>query len=137
MMYQSELNIKTKPKSFTEITENISALVKEAKISTGLCNIFIQHTSASLLITENADPDVRSDLENFLSELVPESRHYIHSSEGPDDMPAHIRTVLTETSINIPVTDGRLQLGTWQGIYLWEHRDRGHTRRVVVTIQGD
>ncbi|NNM13091.1 MAG: YjbQ family protein, partial [Gammaproteobacteria bacterium] len=87
--------------------------------------------------TENADPDVRRDLENYFSDLVPESRNYIHDAEGKDDMPAHIRTALTETSINVPVSNARLLLGTWQGIYLWEHRDMGHIRKIVVTVSGD
>lgn len=137
MTFQSEIVIQTTGKSFTEITSQVTQIVRESSISTGLCNVFIQHTSASLLITENADPDVRLDLENYFSELIPESRNYIHSTEGKDDMPAHIRSVLTETSINIPISEGRLMLGTWQGIFLWEHRDRGHMRRVVVTVQGE
>ena len=133
---QAILRIKTQAKSFTEITAKISDLVMQAGVETGLCNVFIQHTSASLLITENADPDVRLDLESYFSDLVPESRKYIHDAEGKDDMPAHIRTALTETSMNIPIIDGRLGLGTWQGVYLWEHRDWGHDRRVVVTVSG-
>lgn len=133
---QAILRIKTQAKSFTEITSKISDLVNQAGIETGLCNVFIQHTSASLLITENADPDVRLDLESYFSDLVPESRKYIHDAEGKDDMPAHIRTALTETSMNIPIIEGRLGLGTWQGVYLWEHRDWGHDRRVVVTVSG-
>ena len=137
MNHQTKLSIKTSAKSFTEITSNVAQAVNDSGISIGLCNVFIQHTSASLLITENADPDVRRDLESYLSDLVPESNHYIHSAEGKDDMPAHIRTVLTETSINIPVTNGQLQLGTWQGIYLWEHRDVGHNRNVIVTVSGE
>ena len=135
-MHQSTLRIKTQAKSFTEITNKISEFVAQSKIRTGLCNVFIQHTSASLLITENADPDVRLDLESYLSDLVPESRKYIHDAEGKDDMPAHIRTALTETSINIPIVGGRLGLGTWQGVYLWEHRDWSHDRQVIVTISG-
>ena len=136
-MFQENLKIKSQAKSFTEITNKISVLVSQSKIETGLCNIFIQHTSASLIITENADPDVRRDLENYFSDLVPESREYIHDAEGKDDMPAHIRTALTETSMNIPIVDGRLGLGTWQGVYLWEHRDCSHERKVVVTISGE
>lgn len=133
---QAILRIKTQAKSFTEITHKILDCVKQSEIKTGLCNIFIQHTSASLIITENADPDVRLDLENYFSDLVPESRKYIHDAEGKDDMPAHIRTALTETSLNIPIIDGRLGLGTWQGVYLWEHRDWEHDRKVVVTVSG-
>ena len=137
MNHQAKLSIKTSAKSFTEITSTVAQVVRDSGVALGLCNVFIQHTSASLLITENADPDVRHDLESYLSDLVPESRHYIHSAEGKDDMPAHIRTVLTETSINIPISNGRLQLGTWQGIYLWEHRDVGHNRNVIVTVSGE
>ena len=137
MTMQSILKIKTQAKSFTEITQKISEIVLESTLKTGMCNVFIQHTSASLIITENADPDVRKDLENYFSDLVPESRKYIHDAEGKDDMPAHIRTALTETSMNIPIIDGRLGLGTWQGVYLWEHRDWGHERLVIVTINGE
>ena len=137
MNHQSKFSIKTSAKSFTEITSNVAQVVRDSDVALGLCNVFIQHTSASLLITENADPDVRRDLESYLSDLVPVSRHYVHSAEGKDDMPAHIRTVLTETSINIPISNGRLQLGTWQGIYLWEHRDVGHHRNVIVTVSGE
>ena len=135
-MHQSILRIKTQAKSFTEITNKISEFVAQSKIRTGLCNVFIQHTSASLLITENADPDVRLDLESYLSDLVPESRKYIHDAEGKDDMPAHIRTALTETSINIPIVVGQLGLGTWQGVYLWEHRDWSHERKIIMTVSG-
>lgn len=137
MIRQSEISISTVAKSFIEISSNVARAVRDSGVALGICNVFIQHTSASLLITENANPDVRRDLESYLSDLVPESRHYIHSAEGKDDMPAHIRTVLTETSINIPITNGRLQLGTWQGIYLWEHRDVGHNRNVIVTVSGE
>lgn len=137
MTMQTFLTIKTQAKSFTEITHKISDLVNQSEIQTGMCNVFIQHTSASLIITENADPDVRRDLENYFSDLVPESRQYIHDAEGKDDMPAHIRTALTETSINIPIIQGRLGLGTWQGVYLWEHRDWSHERKVIVTLSGE
>ncbi len=136
-MHQSILKIKTQAKSFTEITNKISDFVDQSNIQTGFCNIFIQHTSASLIITENADPDVRLDLESYFSELVPESRKYIHDAEGKTDMPAHIRTALTETSINIPIVGGRIGLGTWQGVYLWEHRDWSHERKVILTISGE
>ena len=118
------------------ITPKIEALIAESGIETGLCTIFLRHTSASLLIQENADPDVLRDLANFMAKLVPESAKYIHDTEGPDDMPAHIRTVLTHTSENIPVNQGHLVLGTWQGIYLWEHRQRNHSRELVVHISG-
>lgn len=102
-----------------------------------MCNLFLRHTSASLIIQENADPDVLVDLEQFLSNLVPEGDHYVHSTEGPDDMPAHIRSVLTHTSEQIPVSNGRLLLGTWQGVYIWEHRHQNHQRELVVHVWGD
>jgi secondary thiamine-phosphate synthase enzyme len=112
--------------------------VAESGIKTGLCTIFLRHTSASLIIQENADPDVLKDLANFFAKLVPEDgKSYIHDAEGADDMPAHIRTVLTKTSEQIPIAQGRLLLGTWQGIYLWEHRQHGHYREIVVQIIGD
>lgn len=111
--------------------------VKEAGIKTGLCHLFLRHTSASLVIQENADPDVLRDLENCFAKLVPEGNYYIHDAEGPDDMPAHIRTALTHTSEQIPIANGRLVLGTWQGVYIWEHRDRSHSRELVVHIMGE
>ena len=111
-------------------------MVRASGVTTGLCTVFLRHTSASLIIQENADPDVLVDLETFLARLVPEGNHYVHSTEGPDDMPAHIRTVLTHTSETIPVVRGRLGLGTWQGIYLWEHRARGSAREVIVHVTG-
>lgn len=109
--------------------------VGAAAIQTGLCHLFIQHTSASLLINENADPDVLHDLETFMSDLVPDGdRRFVHTAEGPDDMPAHVRHLLTQTTLTIPVADGRLALGTWQGVFIWEHRHRPHTRKVMVTV---
>jgi secondary thiamine-phosphate synthase enzyme len=112
-------------------------VVNNSGIKIGICHLFLRHTSASLIIQENADPDVLRDLENFLSKLVPEGNYYIHDAEGADDMPAHIRTVLTNTSEEIPISQGRLLLGTWQGIYLWEHRRHRQTRELVVHITGD
>lgn len=136
--HQQILKIKTTGKSLCKITSKVQEVVKDAGIDTGICHIFLRHTSASLLIQENADPDVLRDLENFLTQLIPEdSRRYFHSTEGPDDMPAHIRTALTHTSEQIPISQGKLLLGTWQGIYLWEHRQRGHLREVVVHVMGE
>lgn len=136
--HQTALRLKTTGKSLHEITSKVEQAVAESAIKTGLCTIFVRHTSASLIIQENADPDVRQDLENFFAQLVPEdSMRYIHSSEGADDMPAHIRSVLTRTSEHIPVSGGRLVLGTWQGIYLWEHRQRSYQRELIVHISGD
>lgn len=134
--YQVLLSIQTQGQSLGRFTNQVQAAVRDSGIQTGLCTLFVQHTSASLIIQENADPDVLADLETFLAKLVPEGGFYRHSAEGPDDMPAHIRSVLTQTSLQIPVMGGRLALGTWQGIYLWEHRHRGHQRDVVVHISG-
>ncbi|MDJ0567575.1 MAG: secondary thiamine-phosphate synthase enzyme YjbQ [Pleurocapsa sp. MO_192.B19] len=135
---QIALKIKTTGKSLHKITSQVEQAVTKSAVVTGLCTVFVRHTSASLLIQENADPDVLRDLENFFSQLVPEdSMRYIHSAEGADDMPAHIRSALTHTSEHIPISRGRLVLGTWQGIYLWEHRQRSHQREVIVHISGD
>lgn len=136
--YQKALCIQTQGKSLHKITSKIESYVSESGIKTGLCVIFVRHTSASLIIQENADPDVLIDLERFMARLVPEDgKSYIHSAEGADDMPAHIRSVLTHTSEQIPIANGRLVLGIWQGIYLWEHRQRSHNREIVVHIYGE
>jgi len=135
--HQQILRIATQGKSLRKITSQVQAVVSDSGIQTGLCVVFLRHTSASLVIQENADPDVLKDLENFFSKLVPEWENYIHSTEGPDDMPAHIRTALTSTSEQIPVGHGRLLLGIWQGIYVWEHRQHGSTREVVVHVMGE
>ncbi|MDJ0511245.1 MAG: secondary thiamine-phosphate synthase enzyme YjbQ [Crocosphaera sp.] len=135
--YQQALKIKTRGKDFHRITREIEDVVSQSEIQTGLCTIFVRHTSASLIIQENADPDVLRDLSNFFAKLVPENFNYIHSTEGPDDMPAHIRSVLTKTSEQIPIVRGRLVLGTWQGIYLWEHRQHSHQREIIIHINGD
>jgi secondary thiamine-phosphate synthase enzyme len=134
--YQKLLKVSTTGKCLHNITSKIEAIVAESGVETGLCTLFLRHTSASLLIQENADPDVLKDLENFMAKLVPESDRYIHDAEGPDDMPAHIRTAITRTSENIPINNGHLVLGTWQGIYVWEHRQRSHVRELVVHICG-
>jgi secondary thiamine-phosphate synthase enzyme len=136
MHYQHLLKIPTTGKSLCKITSKIEAIVAESGVEIGLCTLFLRHTSASLLIQENADPDVLKDLANFMAKLVPESAQYIHDAEGSDDMPAHIRTALTHTSEQIPIDRGQLLLGTWQGIYIWEHRQRSHLREVVVHIVG-
>jgi secondary thiamine-phosphate synthase enzyme len=133
---QTTLEISTSGGDFVDITARVAKLVQESGIQTGLCTLFVKHTSASLTIQENADPTVRADLKALFAELVPEWRGWAHDLEGPDDMPAHARTVLTRTSENIPIGEGRLHLGTWQAIYLWEHRERPHQRTVVVHIQG-
>jgi len=135
---QHELVIKTGDRSFYEFTGRIEALVRETGLRTGLATIHLQHTSASLLIQENADPEVRRDLERFFARLVPDGDPlFRHTAEGEDDMPAHIRTALTAVNLSIPIMDGTLALGTWQGIYLWEHRTRPHARRVMVHLLGE
>jgi len=135
--YQQICTVRTRGKSLHAITPQVASAVTESGIETGLCTVFVCHTSASLVIQENADPDVLTDLSNFFAQLVPEdNQRYVHTLEGPDDMPAHIRSVLTQTSQQIPVGRGRLLLGTWQGIYLWEHRQHGHEREVVVHLSG-
>ncbi|MDT8448805.1 MAG: secondary thiamine-phosphate synthase enzyme YjbQ [Wenzhouxiangellaceae bacterium] len=134
-MHRQELRIETRGRGFTEITGPVGGVVDRARIAEGMCNVFIRHTSASLTITENADPDVLVDLETVISGLVPDGdARYRHAAEGPDDMSAHIRALLTRTSIDIPVAGGRLALGTWQGLFLWEHRANAHTRRVLVSV---
>ena len=137
MTVQHHIDITTRGRGTHEITAEIQNIVSKSGIETGLCNIFLQHTSASLILCENADPDVQHDLEAFAQRLVPDGDPlFIHTMEGPDDMPAHIRTVLTDSSLSIPIGAGRCMLGTWQGIYLWEHRHRSHTRSIVITIIG-
>jgi secondary thiamine-phosphate synthase enzyme len=134
---QTTLTFRTRGRGTTEITSEVERAVRASGVATGLCSVFLQHTSASLILCENAAPAVRQDLETILSRLAPDGDAvYRHDDEGPDDMAAHARTVLTASSLQIPVTAGRLALGTWQGIYLWEHRRAPHTRRVVVTVMG-
>ena len=136
--HQQVLHIQTTGKGLREITKEVRDVVSDSKITSGLCHLFVRHTSASLIIQENADPDVQRDLEYFLGKLVPETDlGYTHAVEGPDDMPSHIRSVLTNTSEQIPLSGGKMLLGTWQGIFLWEHRTGGHSRNVVVNISGD
>ncbi len=133
---QETLAVATNGQGFTDMTADISAVVHRAGITTGLCHLFLRHTSASLIVQENADPDVRRDLATYFAKIAPESPSYRHQDEGPDDMPAHIRAVLTQTSLAVPVGGGKLMLGTWQAVYLWEHRRAAHTRQVVVHIAG-
>lgn len=135
---QSEIAISTRGQGFTEITDEARRFVAASGMATGQLTLFVQHTSASLLIQENADPDVRRDLNEFFRRLVPEGAGWmVHRSEGPDDMPAHIRTALTQVSLTIPVARGELTLGTWQGIYLFEHRAAPHRRRVLLHLIGE
>jgi secondary thiamine-phosphate synthase enzyme len=138
MPYQSTLEFNTFGRGSRDITAAVADAVARSGIRCGLAHVFVQHTSASVLITENADPDVRHDLDTILKRLAPDGDPaYRHVTEGPDDMSAHVRTMLTSTSVTVPVGDGRLMLGTWQGIYLWEHRVAEHRRHVVVTVLGD
>lgn len=135
MTFQKTLTVQTDGRGTYELTGDIQAIVDTAKIETGLCHLFVRHTSASLVICENADPTVRSDLERFMTRLVPDGDPlYAHTQEGPDDMPAHVRSILTDVALTLPVTAGRCALGTWQGIFLYEHRRQPHRRQVVVTI---
>jgi secondary thiamine-phosphate synthase enzyme len=138
MFHRGELDVATKGRGTYDITHEVSDIVRASKAREGLATIFIHHTSASLIICENADPSVRKDLEAFAKRLVPDGDPmFTHDAEGDDDMPAHVRTVLTQTSIGIPIIAGRLALGTWQGIYLWEHRTSPHKRHVTVSIVGE
>ncbi len=138
MWHQDKLDIHTSGRDSYDITADIGRIVKDSGVMTGLCHVFIHHTSASLMICENADPVVRTDLESFMQRITPDGDPlYKHRDEGPDDMSAHVRTLLTETSLSIPVNEGRLVLGTWQGLYLWEHRVAPHARKVTVTINGE
>lgn len=134
---QAVLSVTPRGRGMTGITREVAALLAESDIREGMLHLFVQHTSCSLLIQENADPDVQSDLERFLARLVPDGDPlYDHTSEGPDDMPAHVRAALTATSLSIPVSGGRMMLGTWQGIYLYEHRRHASRRGIVVHISG-
>lgn len=138
MVSQEHLNIATRGRGMIEITQMVAKAVRQSGIGLGLCNVFLRHTSASLILSENADPDVQTDLETAFAALAQDGDpRYVHDAEGPDDMAAHLRSVLTSSSIDIPVTGGTLALGTWQGLYLWEHRLAPHTRQVVITVLGD
>ena len=137
LSYQKTITLPAKSRGFHLITQNILAEFPELQgIRIGMLHVFIQHTSAGLTINENADPDVQVDLETAANQLCPEDSPFIHTCEGPDDMPAHVKASLFGSSVTVPISDGRLQLGTWQGIYLCEHRDRGGRRRIVLTAQG-
>jgi len=138
VIHQRELSIATRGRGTYEISHEVQTAVREAGISTGMCHVFIRHTSASLMLCENADPDVRRDLETFMARTAPDGDpDFVHIAEGPDDMPAHVRSVLTQSDLNLPVRNGRCDLGTWQGVYLWEHRTAPHRRSLVLTINGE
>jgi secondary thiamine-phosphate synthase enzyme len=135
MIYRGEIDVATKGRGTYELTRQVADLVTASSARDGLATVFVHHTSASLIVCENADPSVRRDLEAFAARLVPDGDPmFSHDAEGDDDMPAHVRTVLTQTSIGVPIADGRLALGTWQGLFLWEHRKSAHRRRISVTI---
>ena len=135
MLFRSEVS--TRGRGTYDLASQIAGVIRTAGAQAGLCHVFCMHTSASLVISENADPDVRRDLETFMRDLVPDGDpRFVHTTEGPDDMAAHVRTMLTRSEVTIPIRDGKLALGTWQGLYLWEHRLDGHRRRVLVTVQG-
>jgi secondary thiamine-phosphate synthase enzyme len=137
MIEQQTLTLQTEGRATIDITSKIEQLLRDSKIEQGLCHVFLHHTSASLIITENADSDVRRDLENYIARLVLDGDPaYLHDQEGADDMAAHIRAVLTQSEITIPIQRGRLALGTWQGLFLWEHRYRAHRRNLTVTLTG-
>lgn len=133
----ANIEVQTPGRGFQNVSHELQVAVRNSGVQEGICNVFLRHTSASLLITENADPDVRIDLESWISKHVPDGDPaYLHSMEGPDDMPAHIRSVLTASELTIPVRNGRLALGTWQGVFLWEHRVRPHNRLLDITVLG-
>ena len=137
MIEQHRISISTDGRATINITREIEQMLRDSGIESGLCHVFVHHTSASLIITENADSDVRRDLETYLSRIVKDGDpSYRHDQEGPDDMAAHIRSVLTQTEITIPVDGNRLALGTWQGLFLWEHRYQAHRRQLTVTFTG-
>ena len=134
----TRITVQTRGQGLHEITREVQAVVQSSGITQGLCHVFVHHTSASLILCENADPSVRSDLERFMSKLAPDGDPmFEHDDEGPDDMPAHVRSILTQSDLTIPVANGYCDLGTWQGVYLWEHRTAPHTRRITVTVTGN
>ena len=135
-VFRQTLTIATRGQGLQPLTDAVAAVVDVSGVTEGLCNVFIRHTSASVLLTENADPAVHRDLERFMQRIAPEAFDYEHDAEGPDDMPAHLRSMLTATTLSIPIAARALLLGTWQGIYLWEHRSRPHRRELIVTVLG-
>ena len=137
MIRQTEIHLNTRGRGTYDLTTEVQSAVRDAGVEIGMCNVFIRHTSASLMICENADPAVLRDLETFMARLAPDGDPAnTHTAEGPDDMPAHIRSVVTHADLNLPVRGGRCDLGTWQGVYLWEHRHAAHERKVTVTVTG-
>ena len=138
MFTQETLSVATQGRGSYNVTEEVQRVVSASGIETGLCHVFVAHTSASLMLCENADPDVRRDMETFMAHLVPDGdAMFLHRDEGPDDMAAHVRTILTHSDLTVPITARRCALGIWQGIFLWEHRTTGHQRKLVITLQGN
>jgi len=138
MVFQNKLTFSTHGRGTTAITAALQEQVRSSGVRTGLCHVFLQHTSASLVLCENADPDVRSDLDRYMARLVQDGDPlFEHTDEGPDDMSAHIRTIISGSDLTLPVSNGLCDLGTWQGVYLWEHRTAGHRRRLTVTVYGE
>ena len=138
MIRQESFSVATDGRGTYDVSSDIQRIVAESGIRTGLCHVFLKHTSASLILCENADPAVRDDLETFMRRYVPDGDPmFTHTAEGPDDMPAHVRSILTQNDLNLPVASGRCALGTWQGVYLWEHRTAPHHRNVVITVTGE
>ncbi len=136
-VFNKGFEVRTHGKGTIEITDEVAAILRESDVQSGTVTVFIRHTSASLIISENADPSVQTDLKAYFERLVPEdSDYFVHTMEGPDDMPSHIRSLLTRTSEVVPVANGRMQLGTWQGIFVFEHRRAPHRRSVIVTVMG-
>lgn len=136
-LFREELRVDGKGQGLHDVTREVRAAVKRSGVTAGLCTVFVRHTSASLCVQENADPAVLRDLQKFVARIAPEGFGYEHDAEGPDDMPAHIRAAITRTSETLPVEDGQLSLGTWQALYLWEHRRARHDRSLLVTIVGE
>jgi secondary thiamine-phosphate synthase enzyme len=136
-LHQRTLSVSTRGRALYDVTANVASVVTESGIVSGMCTVFVRHTSASLVVQENADPSVLRDLGRWMDRLAPDGTEYEHDDEGPDDMPSHLRSSITRTSESIPVTRGVLALGTWQALYLWEHRRMGHTREIVVHVVGE
>jgi len=136
LVHQETLEIRTQGRGCIDVSGLVREVVRQSGVRTGLCTVFVQHTSASLIVQENADPAVLRDLGRWMDDLAPESRSWEHDAEGPDDMPAHARSAITRTSETIPVTNAELALGTWQAVYLWEHRSHPHRRRLIVHVAG-
>lgn len=138
MVIQEQIQIQTRGRNTYDITGEVTAVIARSGLRTGICQLFIQHTSASLILCENADPTVQTDLERIMARLVPDGDPlFDHTLEGPDDMPAHVRSILTQMDLSLPISQGRPALGTWQGIYLWEHRTHPHRRKVMITLYGE